>query len=91
MKRFLFIAFLLCACALSLTAQTHDPIMFLEVTQTGLPETETVGVSIRVQVPNREAALALRDEIAGRFFVGIPHQDTIHIHRTDGPCETEPL
>jgi hypothetical protein len=93
MKKLLFcIAILSALFIYSAQAQsTSEPILYLEMEQTGMVAPEHVGVSIRVQVPSREAALVLRDELAGRFFVGIPHHDVLHIHRTDGPCETEPL
>lgn len=92
MKRLMLVAVVLCVFALSLGAQTaQEPVMFLEMTETGLPENQTVGVMVRVRVADRDAALVLKDELAGRFFAGIPHQATLHIHRVDGPCEVEPL
>lgn len=66
-------------------------ILYLEMTEIGLPELSTVGINIRVEIPNVEAAPALRDELALRFFVGKTHEDKIHYHYTDQPCTTEVL
>lgn len=66
-------------------------IIYLEMNETNLPEGSTVGISIRVPVESPEAAPALRDELAARFFVGVPHEDCLHLHSADSPCEVVPL
>jgi len=66
-------------------------IIYLEMKQTDFPPLTDVGVNIRVEIPNVEAAPALRDELALRFFAGHTHSDQIHKHYTDQACEVEPL
>jgi len=62
-------------------------IIYLEMKQTDLPPLTDVGVHIRVEIASEEAAPALRDELAARFFVGHTHADSIHKHYTDQACE----
>ena len=66
-------------------------IIFLEMNQTELPENDTVGLTVRLPVESKEAALALRDELATRFFAGVAYTSQLHTHNTDAPCEVEPL
>lgn len=68
-----------------------NEMLYLEIQQTGLPETDPVGAIIRIPVESREAAILLRDELAPRFFAGLQFTARLHVHRTDGPCETQEL
>ncbi len=65
-------------------------ILYLEMKQSDLPPLTDVGINIRVEVASVEAAPALRDELATRFFAGHTHADQIHYHYADQPCTTEP-
>ena len=66
-------------------------ILYLEMKQSDLPPLTDVGINIRVEIPNVEAAPALRDSLAAQFFVGHTHTDQIHYHYADQPCTVEPL
>lgn len=69
----------------------YQPVLYLELEQTGLPELDPVGVSIRVRVTSAEEANTLKTELANRFFSGLSFASKLHVHRTDGPCEAQDL
>ena len=93
MKKFVFCLLIISALFVySAQAQsTSEPILYLEINETNLPENSTVGLSIRLPVTSEAEAITLRDELVQRFFQGVTYTAQLHIHRTDGPCEVTPL
>ena len=92
MKRFFLALAILAFFAYSLSAQEATTNkLYLEITETGLPENNTIGAMVRVEVPDASAAATLRDELVSRFFAGKTYTAKLHTHRTDAPCESVDL